>query len=310
MIKNNSNEEEQKPYDYFHKRIKISPPLSLQKIVEKYFATVKKITDRTPKHFSKFLEFSSNDEFANYIADTLTSLEYPLFENDGYHYFAIVVLALSQNEKSLTYLDFISDYAIQEKDPMIAKIHTITHSIDGAALEGLRQKATSYFNKLYINSDYLKFSDMIGIDIPDQDIENPSSYGFCLSTIEGVNYKWNLEPEQHDLWYLLTVNFYAPNGTEKCFSVQLQTSNSSNNVTLYHWHKQQSISSRTIMELYFDKSKEKFIIENGTDLMSIKNTITQIENLCGIRFIQTFVDSSFSKGIKQKKNLQKWFLEK
>ena len=67
------------------------------------------------------------------------------------------------------------------------------------------------------------------------------------------------------------------------------------------------MSSKEEMKLLNKETKQEFYIENSTNLLELKNIIKQIESVLQTKFVSKIVHSYFTKPLKGKKELQKWW---
>ena len=61
------------------------------------------------------------------------------------------------------------------------------------------------------------------------------------------------------------------------------------------------------MKLINKETNQEFYIESSTNLLELKNIIRQIESILQTKFVSNIVYSYFTKPLKGKKELQKWW---
>ena len=61
------------------------------------------------------------------------------------------------------------------------------------------------------------------------------------------------------------------------------------------------------MKLFNKETKKEFYIENSMNTLELKNIVRQIEDVLQTKFVSKIADSYFSKPLKGKKELQKWW---
>ena len=82
---------------------------------------------------------------------------------------------------------------------------------------------------------------------------------------------------------------------------------SSEQFSLYHHHKDDYLSSKEEMKLLNKETNQEFYIENSENLLELKNIVRQIESVLQTKFVFQIADSYFTKPLKGKKELQKWW---
>ena len=135
-------------------------------------------------------------------------------------------------------------------------------------------------------------------------IGGEGSFSFDLTNMEGIQYGFQLNNETDKRKFCkLSISVFTPKGMKNCFDVSL----SSEQFLLYHHHKDYHVSSKEEMKLLNKETKQEFYIENSTNLLELKNIIKQIESVLQTKFVSKIVHSYFTKPLKGKKELQKWW---
>ena len=101
----------------------------------------------------------------------------------------------------------------------------------------------------------------------------------------------------------LSISVFTPKGMKNCFDVSL----SSEQFLLYHHHKYYYVSSKEEIKLLNKETNQEFYIENSTNLLELKNIVRQIESILQTKFVSNIIHSYFTKPLKGKKELQKWW---
>ena len=170
-----------------------------------------------------------------------------------------------------------------------------------------KEKLEQYFSELYIQSDYFEFVKKVDLDtskIEFKKIGGEGSFSFDLTNMEGIQYGFQLNNETDKRKFCkLSISVFTPKGMKNCFDVSL----SSEQFLLYHHHKDYHVSSKEEMKLLNKETKQEFYIENSTNLLELKNIIKQIESVLQTKFVSKIVHSYFTKPLKGKKELQKWW---
>ncbi len=311
VAKNKHTEQSEAPYQYLHERLtdEKAIPQELQADMAAYCHIILPIREhgQNRKHLPKLQKFAEDHpQLVTYLVQVCRSLEYPLFESGEVIFYTLATLALSGQAEAISYLDWLIDLCIVEEHGMLAMLREITSAAFPGKEHGFSSKLETYYDRLCKESEFFPFTQMVGLDISACTGDKAPDYGFTLSTIEGARYKFEIEPEQEKSFYILDVRVYLPYGTEQCFTIKLTAPNDT--VKLEQLYKEAHMSDRTYLYIYDYRTKAKTIIENGCSLLHLKETICKIEEVLGVTFQRDFVDSSFARGIKNKKALQAWML--
>lgn len=289
-----------------HEALKTANPSS--EMIEIFSKLQKKIysyADFETKKFEKLQPFAKHKQLINFLCDLLKRV-CPNYEGKEFYYI-LVVLSYSKEQKVMEYLDLLTEFAIANKLNLCHILLTIFNEISLQQLLINKEKLKKYFEELYKKSDYFEFIKRIGIDISKINFEKIGGEGyfsFDLTNMEGIQYGFQLDNEIDKRKFCkLSISVFAPKGMETCFDVSLI----SEQFVLYHHHKDYYVSFKEEMKLVNKETKQEFYIENSTNLLELKNIVRQIENVLQTRFSSSIVSSYFTKPLKGKKQLQKWW---
>ena len=259
-----------------------NPPSDMVEIFNKFQKQIYSYTDFEIKNFKKLQNFAEHKQLVNFLCDLLKRV-CPHYENKEFYYI-LVVLTYSQEQKAIEYLKLLTEFIIANKE-----------------------KLEQYFSELYIQSDYFEFVKKVDLDtskIEFKKIGGEGSFSFDLTNMEGIQYGFQLNNETDKRKFCkLSISVFTPKGMKNCFDVSL----SSEQFLLYHHHKDYHVSSKEEMKLLNKETKQEFYIENSTNLLELKNIIKQIESVLQTKFVSKIVHSYFTKPLKGKKELQKWW---
>ena len=282
-----------------------TPPSDMVEIFNKFQKQIYSYTDFEIKNFKKLQNFSEHKQLVNFLCDLLKRI-CPHYENKEFYYL-LVVLTYSQGQKAIEYLKLLTEFAIANQLNLCHFLLTIFNEINEPHLLSNKEKLEQYFSELYIQSDYFEFVKRVGLDtskIEFKKIGGEGSFSFDLTNMEGIQYEFQLNNETDKRKFCkLSISVFTPKGMKNCFDVSL----SSEQFLLYHHHKDYHVSSKEEMKLLNKETKQEFYIENSTNLLELKNIIKQIESVLQTKFVSKIVHSYFTKPLKGKKELQKWW---
>ena len=281
------------------------PPSDIVNIFNKFRKQIYSYADFEVKHFKKIQHFAEHKQLVNFLCELLKRV-FPHYENKAFYYI-LVVLSYSKEKKAMEYLDLLIEFIIANQLNLCHILLTIFNEINTPHLMQNKVKLEQYFEELYIQSDYFEFVKRVGLDtskIEFKKIGGEGYFSFELTNMKGIQYEFQLDNEIDKREFCnLSISIFAPKGTKACFDVSL----TSGKFSLYHYHKDYYISSKEEMELINKETNQKFYIENSTNLLELKNIVSQIESILQTRFDSNIVDSYFRKHLKGKKELQKWW---
>lgn len=282
-----------------------NPPSEIIEVFKKFQKQIYSYSDFEIKHFKKLQNFAEHKELVNFLCDLLKRV-CPHYENKEFYYI-LVVLTYSQEQKSVEYLEQLTEFIITNQINLCHILLTIFNEINVPYLYKNKEKLEKYFSELYKQSDYFEFVKRVGIDISKIDfkkIGGEGSFSFELTNMEDIRYSFELDNEiDKKKFCKLNIFIFTPKGMKNCFDISL----SSEHFLLHHYHKDYYISSKEEMELLNKETNQKFYIKNSTNLLELKNIIREIEEVLQTKFVSKIVASYFSKSLKGKKELQKWW---
>ena len=281
-----------------------NPPSDMVEIFNKFQKQIYSYTDFEIKNFKKLQNFAEHKQLVNFLCDLLKRV-CPHYENKEFYYI-LVVLTYSQEQKAIEYLKLLTEFIIANQLNLCHILLTIFNEINELHLLSNKEKL-EYFSELYIQSDYFEFVKKVDLDtskIEFKKIGGEGSFSFDLTNMEGIQYGFQLNNETDKRKFCkLSISVFTPKGMKNCFDVSL----SSEQFLLYHHHKDYHVSSKEEMKLLNKETKQEFYIENSTNLLELKNIIKQIESVLQTKFVSKIVHSYFTKPLKGKKELQKWW---
>ena len=281
-----------------------NPPSEIIEVFKKFQKQIYSYSDFEIKHFKKLQNFAEHKELVNFLCDLLKRV-CPHYENKEFYYI-LVILTYSQEQKSVEYLEQLTEFIITNQINLCHILLTIFNEINVPYLYKNKEKLEKYFSELYKQSDYFEFVKRVGIDISKIDfkkIGGEGSFSFELTNMEDIRYSFELDNEiDKKKFCKLNIFIFTPKGMKNCFDISL----SSEHFLLHHYHKDYYISSKEEMELLNKETNQKFYIKNSTNLLELKNIIREIEEVLQTKFVSKIVASYFSKSLKGKKELQKW----
>ena len=282
-----------------------NPPSDMVEIFNKFQKQIYSYTDFEIKNFKKLQNFAEHKQLVNFLCDLLKRI-CPHYENKEFYYI-LVVLTYSQEQKAIKYLKLLTEFAIANQLNLCHFLLTIFNEINEPHLLSNKEKLEQYFSELYIQSDYFEFVKRVGLDtskIEFKKIGGEGSFSFDLTNMEEIQYEFQLDNETDKRKFCkLSISVFTPKGMKNCFDVSL----SSEQFLLYHHHKDYYVSSKEEIKLLNKETNQEFYIENSTNLLKLKNIVRQIESILQTKFVSNIVHSYFTKPLKGKKELQKWW---
>ena len=282
-----------------------NPPSDMVAIFNKFQKQLYSYSEFEINHFKKLQPFAENKQLVNFVCNLLNKV-CPHYENKEFYYI-LVVLTYSQEQKAIEYLKLLTEFIIANQLNLCHILLTIFNEINELHLLSNKEKLEQYFSELYIQSDYFEFVKKVDLDtskIEFKKIGGEGSFSFDLTNMEGIQYGFQLNNETDKRKFCkLSISVFTPKGMKNCFDVSL----SSEQFLLYHHHKDYHVSSKEEMKLLNKETKQEFYIENSTNLLELKNIIKQIESVLQTKFVSKIVHSYFTKPLKGKKELQKWW---
>ena len=284
---------------------KADPPSNIVEIFNRLQKQLYSYTDFEIKNFTKLQKFSTNKQLVNFLCDLLKRV-CPHHENKEFYYL-LVVLSYSQEQKAIEYLGRLTEFVIANQLNLCHVLLIVFNEISASQLLFHKGKLEQYFSELYEQSDYFELVKQIGIDISKMEFKKIGGEGyfrFDLTNMEGVKYEFQLDNDIDKRNFCkLNISIFTPKGMKTCFDVSL----SSEQFLLYHHHKDYYVSSKEEMKLFNKETKKEFYIENSMNALELKNIVRQIEDVLQTKFVSKIADSYFSKPLKGKKELQKWW---
>ena len=208
---------------------------------------------------------------------------------------------------AIEYLGCLTEFSIANQINLCHVLLTIFNEINSPQWMSNKVLLEQYFEELYRQSDYFEFIKRLGLDTSKMVFKKTGgegSFSFDLTNMEGIQYGFQLNNETDKRKFCkLSISVFTPKGMKNCFDVSL----SSEQFLLYHHHKDYHVSSKEEMKLLNKETKQEFYIENSTNLLELKNIIKQIESVLQTKFVSKIVHSYFTKPLKGKKELQKWW---
>ena len=282
-----------------------NPPSEMVDIFNKFQKQIYSYTDFEIKHFKKLQPFAEHKQLMDFLCGLLKRV-CPHYENKEYYYI-LAVLAYSEEQKAVEYLELLTDFIIANQLNLCRILLTIFNEINVSYLLPAKEKLEQYFSELYMQSDYFEFVKKVGLDTSKMEFKKTGgegSFSFDLTNIEGIRYEFQLNNETDKRRFCkLSISIFTPKGMESCFDISL----SSEQFLLYHHHKDYCISSKEEMKLINKETNQEFYIESSTNLLELKNIIRQIESILQTKFVSNIAYSYFTKPLKGKKELQKWW---
>lgn len=291
-------------YDAFKKA---DPPSDITEIFNKFHKRIYSYADFEIKHFKKMPPFAEHKQLVNFLCDLLKRV-CPHYENKEFYYI-LVVLSYSQEQKAIEYLGLLTEFIITNQLNLCHVLLTVYNEINTPLLMSNKINLEQYFEKLYTQSDYFEFVKRVGLDTSKIEFKKTGGEGrfsFDLTNMKGIQYEFQLDNEIDKRKFCkLSISVFAPKGMRACFDVSL----ASGQFLFFHYHKDYFISSKEEMKLINKETNQEFYIENCTNLLELKSIVSQIESILQTRFDSNIVYSYFTKPLKGKKELQKWWEE-
>lgn len=284
-------------------------PANMQKDFERFVKKIGNFWYFEEKHFEKVKIFAENNDLLEYLLFLAEDLE-PLYETNKDFNFLVLVFAFSENENAIKYLQNLTEKFI-EKQVRVDLLLQIFSFVKNPKLQNSLQNLEKYFEKLYENSPYFSFVEEVWLDFSGLHFQKTGGewyFSFALTTIAGKEYQFQCDSEdEKQNFYKISVDFFTPRDTEKCFKIHL--SEPFYKISFFDWDKDYVGSEKAYVELYLKDSWQNFIIENWEKFSHLPKTIKKIEEILWVKFSLEKIYFSFSKGMKGKKNLEKWILE-
>ncbi len=284
-----------------------NPPSDMVAIFNKFQKQLYSYSEFEIKHFKKLQPFAENKQLVNFVCELLNKV-CPHYEHKEFYYI-LVVLSYSNGQKAMEYLDLLTEFAIANELNLCHILLMVFNEIGSLKLLSNKKKLEQYFENLYLQSDYFEFIKRVGLDTSKMEFQKTGGEGyfrFDLTNMEGIQYAFELDDEMDKKKFCkLSVAVFAPKGMKSCFDISL----TSKEFLLYHHHKDYCVSSKEEIKLLKKETNQSFYIENSEDLLELKNIVKQIENVLGTKFVSDIISSYFTKPLKGKKELQKWWKE-
>ena len=308
-----------------------NPPSDMVAIFNKFQKQLYSYSEFEIKHFKKLQPFAENKQLVNFVCNLLNKV-CPHYENKEFYYI-LVVLSYSKEQKAMEYLDLLTEFVIANELNLCHILLTIFNETASPQVLLNKKKLEQYFEVLYLQSDYFEFVKRVGLDTSKMEFQKTGGEGyfrFDLTNMEGIQYAFQLDDETVKRKFCkLSISVFAPKGMKSCFDISLTSEEfllyhhhkdycvSSNRFLRqngktsfhYHHHKDYCVSSKEEIKLLKKETNQTFYIENGTDLLELKNIVKQIEDVLETKFVSDIVSSHFTKPLKGKKELQKWWKE-
>lgn len=279
------------------------------------------------QYFPRFQSLSQNKELVHYICDVIETMECIFGEDIKAFGYSLVLLAYSQDERAERLLAKINEQAIQEKCTLNHVLLSVFKNVDSKEI-GVLYKAQRDFHDTLIqeqllHSGYFQFADAVGLDVSilKERLENRTAtdelpdfwFHFSLSTMEGKRYEDGVAEKQRKDWYRLDIMIRSPYD-EPAFEIKIESNHidpRSYTLTQYGPHSQYKYSEQKYLELsiWDSRTSEVYFRDKvGTEfeLTNLKEIIADIEKSMGVHFCRRPVSTLFSKGIRKRKNLDKW----
>lgn len=273
------------------------------------------------KHADKIKPFAQNKAVVDYVCDMIDSFEVPASEVTQSMAYSLLLLAYAGTDRAVKILEKLCQQAIDED--YFGMCQNLAFALDTANNEktaSLTQKMCQYldddFKKAYQRSQYFKFADQIGLDVSfiaqrmsEGDYSISSSYGFELSTVPGVMFEAQANDEDKKHWYNLCVRIHGP-GAYHDFDIDISRNHQDPRTYSLLWnspYEPYSYSKKEYLE--FNLGGKLIETPGGCDLMNLKETISKIEKLMGVKFIRKPVHTRFSQSIKNRKKLTEWLMK-
>lgn len=281
------------------------PPSEIVDIFNKFQKQIFLYADFEVKYFKKVQPFAEHKQLVNFLCDLLKRV-CPHYENKEFYYI-LVVLSYSKEQRAIEYLELLTEFIIANQLNLCHVLLTIFNEINIPLLMSNKVKLKQYFEELYIQSDYFEFVKRVGLDTSKIEFKKTGvegSFSFDLTNMKGIQYEFQLDSETDKRKFCkLSISIFAPKGMKACFDVALI----SRQFLFYHHHKDYCVSFKEEMKLLNKETNQEFYIENCTNLLELKNIVNQIESVLQTRFDLEIVYSHFTKPLKGKKELQKWW---
>ena len=287
---------------------KAEPPSDIMEIFRKLQKQIYSYADFEIKHFEKMQTFAEHKQLVNFLCDLLKRV-CPHYEKKEFYYI-LVILSYSEEQMAIEYLGCLTKFSIANQINLCHVLLTIFNEINSPQWMSNKVLLEQYFEELYRQSDYFEFIKRLGLDTSKMEFKKTGgegSFSFDLSNMKGIQYAFELDKEIDKRKFCkLSISVYAPKGLKACFDLSL----TSEQFLLYHHHKDYCVSSKEEIKLLNKETKQAFYIENCTDLLELKSIVGQIESILQTSFDSNIVYSHFTKPLKGKKELQKWWEDK
>ena len=296
------------------REIPVKPPSDFLK----FAGVVNRLVYIDDKHADKIKPFAGNKTVVDFICDMIDGFEVPASEVTSSMAYSMLLLAYSGTDRAVGILKNLCDQAIGEDYyGMCLNLNFALCAANTARTESLREKLRKYlsedYERAFEKSRYFKLTEEIGLDVSviaermkagDRDIS--SSFGFDLSTVEGVRFEIHAERGDKKRWYVLCVRVNGPGAYHDLEHRYFEQSSGSRSYSIL-WnspYEPYSYSEYEYME--FNLDGKLIELPNGCDLMHLKETIAQIEQLMGVKFLRKPVSTRFSQSIRNRKKLTEW----
>ena len=273
------------------------------------------------KHADKIKPFADNKAVVDYVCDMIDGFEVPASEVTESMAYSMLLLAYSGTDRSVGILKKLCRQAIDEDYyGMCLNLSFALRMANTEKTEPLRKEINQFlkddFQKAFKKSKYFEFADEVGLDVSiiaertkNEDQNIGGCYSFDLSTVEGVLFEIHADEEDKKRWYVLCVRINDP-GAYHDFDIEILCNHQgphSYNVVWNSPYEPYNYSKNEYMELNSDGKLTE--LPNGCDLMHLKETISQIERMMGVKFIRKPVSTHFSQSIKNRKKLTEWLMK-
>lgn len=251
------------------------------------------------KEFARMESFSQNSELSQIVLNVLKEhtpdFKDSLFFNDSVSYwYCIALISQWGDEEAAKYLSDTTDVLISAKSGDIDLMKRNFEFIKKPIYNTIFQKLDDYFKKLCDECPVFDFVKEIGLTIP-EDLEG-WSMGFNLQNYEDFQFANDLTEKQRRSRYKLTVDFQTPCGDGEFFKLHFQD--------MDNYIRLRTSNVDDFCPRLIEASETICEIETANDITKLKETISKIEEVLGIKlyYCEVFVP----RGIKSKKILTDW----
>ena len=271
-------------------------PKELDKLIKKIESCSHAPT--TDKHAQRMLPFAENPELVSFVNQKLKDHiincnEFNDDENGWKNYDVIaswyLFTLLIYSKKAEDTVVFALDRMKASKNSTLSLLRRILHLCNNPAYEKQFAEIEDYFRNLNRETTIYKWLNKLGVT-------PPPTYNweliFGLRAEAGTDYKLS------DNLYLLVKGF-EPDGKGKSFEIEIS-------------NREKDISERWndfSDESLFRFKTQKIQLKNVPDILRLKDFISELEEIFGLKFERKFAFNYFTKGFKKKENIQKWLVE-